>query len=407
MPWTETCILDERLAFVAACLCDEESMTALCQRHGISRKTGYKWLARWREDPERGLADRSRAPQRRPHALAGEVAEVLVALRAERPSWGPKKLRAYLAERRPDLAVPAASTIGDLLSRRGLVEPRRRVRAALPQRRPFGAVEEANDLWCIDFKGWFRTRDGARCDPLTVTDAHSRYLLACRIVEPSRAGVEPVLEGLMRAHGLPRAIRSDNGPPFAAAGSAGGLSRLSVQWLKLGIALERIAPGCPQQNGRHERMHATLKAETSRPPAGSLAEQQARFDAFQADYNAVRPHEALGQVVPAHLYEPSPRRYPERVAEPWYDADHAVRRVRPSGEIKWGGEAVFVSEALAGELVGLAESASGDWLVRFCALDIGLIERRTGKLRRLAPPRPGRGQAAAETRPSVTHVPGP
>ena len=261
MPWTETCILDERLAFVAACLCDEESMTALCQRHGISRKTGYKWLARWREDPERGLADRSRAPQRRPHALAGEVAEVLVALRTERPSWGPKKLRAYLAERRPDLAVPAASTIGDLLSRRGLVEPRRRVRAALPQRRPFGAVEEANDLWCIDFKGWFRTRDGARCDPLTVTDAHSRYLLACRIVEPSRAGVEPVLEGLMRAHGLPRAIRSDNGAPFAAAGSAGGLSRLSVQWLKLGIALERIEPGCPQQNGRHERMHATLKAE--------------------------------------------------------------------------------------------------------------------------------------------------
>ena len=407
MPWTETCILDQRLAFVAACLRGEESMTALCAQHGISRKTGYKWLARWRADPEQGLADRSRVAHRRPHALTHEVAEAVVALRAERPHWGPKKLRAVLRERRPDLVVPAASTIGDLLSRRGLVERRRRTRSALPQRRPFGAVEGANDLWCLDFKGWFRTRDGARCDPLTVTDAHSRYLMECRIVEPSHAGVGPVVERLMREHGLPRAIRSDNGPPFAAAGSAGGLSRLSVQWLKLGIALERIEPGCPQQNGRHERMHATLKAETSRPPAASLAEQQARFDAFRADYNAVRPHEALEQVVPARVYEPSLRGYPDRVEEPWYDAEHQVRRVRPRGEIKWGGGTVFVSEALAGELVGLCELASGDWLVRFCALDIGLIERRTGALRRFAPPRPGRGKAAATEPTSVTHAPGP
>jgi hypothetical protein len=277
----------------------------------------------------------------------------------------------------------------------------------MPLSRPFAPVAEPNDLWGIDFKGWFRTRDGRRCDPLTITDADSRFLIACRIVEPTIAGVWPVAEAAFRELGLPRAIRSDNGTPFASTG-AGGLTRLAVRWLKLGIALERIDPGQPQQNGRHERMHGTLKAETSRPPAASAAEQQARFDRFRDDFNHNRPHEALGQEPPASRYAASPRPYPERVEEPWYDADHAVRRVRPTGEIRWGGRFVFVSEALAGEPVGIAETEAGDWLVRFADLHLGLIDRTTNRLRRFMPARPPRHEARPEqTGETVTHVSGP
>lgn len=382
-------------------------MSAVCERHGISRKTGYKWLSRWRSDAAGGLTDRSRAPLRRPHAVSDEIAAALVELRAARPHWGPRKLLAHLSRTRPAVAWPAASTVGDLLRRRGLVAGRSRVRRPLASSsRPFGSVEAANDVWSVDFKGWFRTRDGRRCDPLTVSDAHSRYLLECRIVEPTGAGVMAAMDRLLREQGLPRVLRSDNGSPFGSAG-AGGLTRPAVHWLKLGIGLERIDPGCPQQNGRHERMHRTLKAETSRPPAANAAEQQARFDRFREDFNRERPHEALGQTPPAEHWQASPRTYPDRVEEPWYDADHAVRRVRPKGEIRWGGELVFVSEALAGEPVGLAETEAGDTVVRFCDLDLGLIERRTGKLLRFAPPRPGQGRAGARDRTSVTHVPGP
>ncbi len=282
---------------------------------------------------------------------------------------------------------------------------RRRRRRAVPSAAPFRPAAEPNDLWCVDFKGWFRTGDGRRCDPLTVTDAASRYVLECRIVEPTHDGVRPGLERLFRAHGLPRAMRSDNGPPFAGTG-VGGLSRLAVWQLKLGIWLERIEPGRPGQNGRHERMHGTLKAETARPPAASLAEQQARFDRFRCVFNEERPHEALGQATPASRWRPSERPYPERLEEPSYDADHQVRRVRPNGEIKWRGERVFVSEALAGEPVGLVETAGGDWMVRFAELELGLIGRKSGKLRRVPAARPG-GREAERTGETVTHVPGP
>ena len=230
--------------------------------------------------------------------------------------------------------------------------------------RPFRTVTAPNDVWCIDFKGWFRTRDGERCDPLTVSDAHSRFLLACVIVPPRTDTVRPLVEQLFKRYGLPLAIRSDNGAPFAGTG-AGGLSRLSLGWVKAGIALERIDPGKPQQNGRHERMHRTLKAETAKPPAASMSQQQARFDRFRQDFNDNRPHEALGQQPPATFYRPSPRPYPERLDEPWYDAWHAVRRVRTDGSIKWGGDLVFISETLTGEVVGVAETDSGDWIVRF------------------------------------------
>jgi len=405
MAWRETCVLQERMRFVLAHQAGEEPMTVLCERYGISRKTGYKWLARYASEGLDGLKDASRAPHRPGHGLAEATLEAIVSLREAHPLWGPKKLRAYLRQHQPHLVWPAASTIGDVLRREGLSEPRRRRRRAVPNEQPFAAVTGPYDTWCLDFKGWFRTRDGRRCDPLTVSDAASRYLLACRIVEPTAAGVDAVLERLLREHGLPRALRMDNGSPFASTG-AGGLTRLSVKWLKLGIALERIAPGQPQQNGRHERMHRTLKAETLRPPAGDARAQQARFDAFRAEFNALRPHEALGQVTPASCYRGSPRPYPAVIEDPVYRADEAVRRVRSNGEIKWGGDLIFVSESLAGEPVGISETESGDWQVRFADVPLGTIERQSGKLRRATAGRPARSGAEQKAT-TVTHVPGP
>ena len=407
MPWKESCVMDEKLGFIVEYLKGELPMTALCERFGISRDTGYELVRRYRASGPSGLMPRSRAPHRHGLAMDEAIAAALVARRRERPFWGPKKLRADLQRRDPSIPWPAASTIGDLLRREGLSTPRRRRRTAMPLSQPFLPVREPNDLWCIDFKGWFRTRDGTRCDPLTITDADSRFLIECRIVPETVEAVQPVVDQAFRELGLPRAIRSDNGTPFASGSSAGGLTRLSVHWVKLGIRLERIDPGAPQQNGRHERMHGTLKDETSCPPAATPAEQQARFDAFRNDFNDNRPHEALGQVPPTTRYRPSPRPYPSTIEEPWYDAAHAVRRVRSNGEIKWGGELIFVSQALVGEAVGVAETEAGDWAVRFADVELGIIDRRTGKFRRFMAARPGRHKAKPEqTEETVRHVSG-
>ena len=405
MPWKETCPMDEKMSFVADCLRGDMPMAALCEDYGISRKTGYKWLGRYREHGPAGLEDRSRAPHRHGRSMAPEMAEAIVALRRERPHWGPRKLRAVLMRDRPDRVWPAASTMGELLRAEGLVRPRRRRRLVAAPSRTLRTAEAPNDVWCIDFKGWFRTRDGERCDPLTVTDAYSRYLLACVILAPRTEEVRAAVEQLFERYGLPETIRSDNGPPFAGTG-ASGLSRLSVGWLKAGIALERIDPGQPQQNGRHERMHKTLKAETAKPPAASKEEQQLRFDRFRKDFNDYRPHEALGQQPPAAFYHPSPRPCPERLTEPWYDPWHAVRRVRTDGSIKWGGDLVFIAEPLAGETVGIAETESGHWIVRFADIDLGIIDRRNKKLHGFRAARPGRAEAK-QTANTVTHVTGP
>jgi len=408
MPWKESCVVDEKMRFVAAYLKAELPMTALCEGFGISRETGYELIRRYRAEGAAGLQPRSRAPHRPGLSMDEAIAEQILELRQARPFWGPKKLRAHLERRDPGRRWPAPSTIGDLLRRKGLSEPRRRRRTAVPLTQPFQPVREPNDLWCLDFKGWFRTGDGTRCDPLTLTDAHSRFITACRIVAPTAEGVGPVIEEAMRELGLPRSMRSDNGAPFASSG-AGGLTRLSVQWVKLGIRLEHIEPGCPQQNGRHERMHGTLKNETSRPPAATPEEQQARFDRFRHDFNTVRPHEALGQVPPASRYQSSSRPYPARIEEPWYDADHAIRRVRSSGDIKWGGDFVFISEALIGEPVGVAETQHGDWIVRFADINLGTIDRKTKKLRRFTAGRPARREAPRpeQTVETVRHVSGP
>jgi transposase InsO family protein len=382
MPWNETCQMDERTQFIARVLAGEDEMTALCREYGISRKTGYKWLRRYRAAGAAGLRERSHAPLRHGQAHDVAVVQAVLGLRERWPRWGPKKLRVKLGELHPELPVPATSTIGDWLQRAGWVARSRRRRRCPPYTQPFAAVTAANDVWCTDFKGWFRTADGGRCDPFTLTDAHSRYLLRCRAVaRPDEENVRPIFEAAFKEHGLPLAIRSDNGPPFAAPG-VGGLSRLAVWWLKLSIRPERIVAGKPQQNGRHERVHRTLKQETATPAAASLPAQQQRFDEFRAVYNSERPHEALGQKTPASVYEPSPRRYPDRLDDPNYGTDVAVRRVRSNGQIKWAGELIFVGEALIGEPVGVSETDSGDWLVRFADVELGYIHPQR---RRLSP----------------------
>lgn len=372
--------MDQRVALIADWLRDEWTMTELAARYSISRKTAYKWVDRYAADPARGLAERSRAPQTHGRAMPAATRAAVLALRRRFPRWGPKKLRAVLTDRAPRSRWPAASTIGDVLRRAGVSQPRRRPRYTVPLTQPLAAAQAPNDVWTADFKGWFRTADGTRCDPLTVADACSRFVLCCRIVPPSDRGVRPWFERTFRAYGLPHALRTDNGSPFATTG-AGQLSRLAVWWLKLGIRLDRIAPGHPEQNGRHERFHLTLQEETSTPPAPTPRAQQTRFDRLRREFNTLRPHEALGQQPPTRCYVASPRPYPARLEDPWYDATHEVRRVRETGQIKWRGDLVFVSEAVRGELVGLAETAGGDWTVRFMHVELGRIERRTRRFR--------------------------
>ena len=372
--------MDQRVAFIADWLREEWSMTELAERYAISRKTAHKWVNRYQADPAGGLADRSRAPHAHGRRIAEAVEQAIVALRRRHPRRGPKKLQAMLAERAPERVWPAPSTIGELLRRAGLSERRRRPRYRVPLTQPLAAARAPNDVWSADFKGWFRTADGMRCDPLTILDNYSRWVFCCRITAPTEAGVRPWCERIFREYGLPRALRTDNGTPFASSGAA-QLSRLSVWWLKLGIQLDRIAPGHPEQNGRHERFHRTLQEETVQPPATTAAQQQRRFERMRREFNEERPHEALGQQPPARHYVASPRPYPARLEDPSYDATHQVRRVKDKGQIKWGGDEVFVCEALRGELVGLAETVRGDWLVRFMHVELGRIERKTGRFR--------------------------
>ena len=274
MPWREVCSMDEKVRLMAALLAGEESVTVLCEDFGISRKTAYKWLTRYRLDAAAGLRERSHAPRVVPWAISQAQAEAIVGVRREHPSWGPRKLRAKLSQRAPGQSWPAASTMGELLRRQGLSQPRKRRRSASPGASPLRTAVAPNDTWCIDFKGWFRTGDGVRCDPLTLSDAYSRYLLGIKVVDaPGHADCRRELTRVFMEYGLPQVIRSDNGAPFASVG-AGGLSRLSAWWVKLGITPERIEPGKPAQNGRHERMHRTLKAECASPPAATGGAQQ-------------------------------------------------------------------------------------------------------------------------------------
>lgn len=389
MPWMETFAVDERTRFVLAVEAGEESISHLCRRFGISRKTGHKWIERYRSDGLAGLSDRSRRPHRCRHGVSEEVAEACLAVRRRHRRWGPRKVRAWLMRQEPDRAWPAASTIGALFDREGLTVKRQVRRRAPPFGAPFSACGAANDVWTVDFKGWFRTGDGARCEPLTLSDAYSRYLLRCQALKQGTGwrSVWPVLDAAFREYGLPRVLRSDNGAPFASV-AAGGLSPLAVRVIKAGVAPERIAPGRPDQNGRHERLHLTLKQETAMPPAASLRAQAERFRRFRQLYNEERPHEALDQTPPACHYAPSPRRWDGVLRPPALADDIDKRHVRKDGMIKWAGGTVYINEALAGEWIGLDESADGHFLVRYGPVVLGQL-RHNG--RRLIRPKPGRG----------------
>jgi len=378
--------MDQRVALISDWQREEWTMTELAARYGVSRKTAYKWVGRYEEEAAAGLMDRSRAPHHHGQAHAPAVRAAVLALRRRLPHRGPRKLRVLLQAQEPARDWPAASTLGDWLRAAELSAVRRRTRYVVPLTQPLAAATQPNAVWTADFKGWFRTADGQRCDPLTIADAYSRFLLCCRIVPPRTAGVQPWFERVFRTYGLPRVLRTDNGAPFASTG-AGRLSRLAVWWWKLGIQVDRIDPGHPEQNGRHERFHLTLQQETASPPAATAGHQQRRFDRMRREFNTERPHEALGQRPPRAVYAASPRPYPARLAEPTYDATHQVRRVNPKGQIKWQGEVIFVSEAVRGEWVGLAETERGDWHVRFLHIELGRIDRTT---RRFTPAWHGR-----------------
>jgi putative transposase len=369
--------MDERIRFVVEARLGQLNFAELCRLFGVSRKTGYKWLGRYDAEGAVGLRARSSAPHTSPQQIELDVASALVSLRRTHPTWGPRKLLALLQRTHPALDWPAASTVGDLLKREGLVKPRRRRRRASPTTQPFASCIEPNDTWCIDFKGQFRVGHSF-CYPLTVTDAVSRYLLCNRGMERTTTPlVRKILERVFREHGLPSRMRSDNGPPFASTGLA-GLSTLSVWWIRLGIVPERIEPGEPQQNGRHERMHGTLKKDV--PRRMSMRAQQRALDDFRETFNNLRPHEALDMRTPADLHSPSPRPYPTRLPELEYPSEYVLRSVRSNGEFKWQGRLVYANQALAGETVGLRQQDEGLWAIHFGPVLLGLVDDRATHL---------------------------
>jgi len=373
--------MNERMKFIADHLKDEWSVAALCRYYGISRKTAYKWLARYQEEGPIGLADRSRAPRRHPNAVPEAIQEQIVAFWGKYPHWGPRKLVHRLAQIQPETHWPAPSTVGALLKRRGLTAPRRRKRRTPPYAQPFREGIQPNDVWSADFKGWFRTQERTRIDPLTISDAASRYLLRCQgLVKPKRPSVQGVFTATFQEFGLPRAIRTDNGPPFASVG-LGGLSRLSVWWVRLGITPERIRPGHPEENGSHERMHRTLKQATAQPPKANPRAQQRAFDRFRSEYNQERPHEALAMQTPSQHYQSSPRPFPERLPEVEYTPDHKLRRVRSNGEIRWQDKKRYLSESLVGQWVGLIEIDNGQWRIDFGPIQLAVYEEQAGKIK--------------------------
>lgn len=376
--------MEERLRFIEEWNSEDWTMAELCRFYGVTRKIGYKWVERYEAGGWEALRDQSRAPHRQAQAIEPEMEERVIATRQRHPFWGARKIRAYLQREAGAGKAPAASTIGSLLKREGFTVGRKRrpKGKARPSELPLAHATEANKVWCADFKGWFRSGDGQRIDPLTITDAYSRYLLRCQAVKAADcAHSQPIFEAAFREYGLPERIRTDNGAPFGSNGES-GLTQLSVWWIKLGIHPERIQPGQPQQNGRHERMHRTLKQETARPAARNRRAQQERFEQFREEYNQQRPHEALQQATPASFYQPSAREYPRRVEEVEYPEGWQVRRVSPGGQMRWNSESVFVAHALGGEAVGLEPMEQDHWRVWFSFYPLGVLDRDQGRILR-------------------------
>jgi transposase InsO family protein len=380
MPWKERSVMDERVRFVGRLL-DGESMSDVCREFGISRKTGYKIYNRYKDEGLDALTDRSRRPVRYANQLPDPIERLIVTSKKEKPHWGARKIRELLVRKLAgDVRIPARSTVHAVLDRHGLVvHARQRRRGCKAEGTELSQAVRPNDLWCADFKGEFKLGNGCYCYPLTVTDQASRYLLACEALDSTKEA--PVIEAfvqLFRERGLPLAIRSDNGLPFASPNGLYNLSRLSVLWLRLGIDIERIKPGKPQQNGRHERMHRTLKAETTRPAGANSLQQQASFDAFKSEFNTERPHEAIAMKTPAELYTPSSRAY-EGLPDlhyPFHDRDIIVTNC---GRICMHRKKINISHVLAGQKLGIKEVDDGIWLVSFMRYDLGYIdlEQRT------------------------------
>lgn len=381
MPWKETGPVFERHRFIADYSSGCYTVSELAARYGVSRRTLYKWIARFEAAGDEGLVDRSRRPSRSPCTTPDEVVRELLAYRQRMPTRGPKKIVAHLAELRPDTNWPAPSTAGDILRKHGLVPSRTARRTGLhPAPPPRSPAEASSDLTTIDFKGQFRLGNRQYCYPLTIVDAFSRYILACEgltstAYEPARE----VFERVFRTYGLPRRILSDNGSPFASTG-LGRLSRLALWWTRLDIKVERTSPGHPEQNGSHERMHRTMKQETTRPPAATFAAQQRVFDRFRDDYNNNRPHEGLGQKRPVTLFVPSPRPYPRKLPPLEYPGHYEIRKADDGGLISWNGVKLFLSSTLAGEHLGLEQIDDHLWSIYYGTLLIARFDERERKI---------------------------
>ena len=378
MPWLETDPMMQRPQFIADVRRAHLTMTELCARYGISRKTGYKWLARYDADGQRGLHDRSRAPHHCPHRVTEPIATLICDARDAHPLWGAEKLLDWLAPRHPAVTTwPAVSTAADLLDRRGKVTRRRRRRPAAvhPGTGPI-ATTAPNDLWTADFKGDFRTGDGQRCYPLTLVDHHARFLLRCQGLTSTRTETaRPVFEYAFREYGLPHTIHTDNGVPFATT-SLHGLSQLNVWWMCLGIQHQRSRPGCPQDNGAHERLHRTLKRHAIRPARASCRAQQHAFDAFRHEYNTERPHQHLAGAVPAAWYVASPRVYPTRLPPLEYPGHFLVKKITTGGTFRFQSRLLFLAKPLSGYHVGLEEIDDGVWAIYFNTILLATFDER-------------------------------
>jgi putative transposase len=369
--------MDERLRFVRDAQRDHFTMSELCARYGVSRRIGYKWLARYDAEGRAGLVDRPHTPRHCPHKIPPAMEELLILERVAHPHWGARKLLAVLRRAHPRLrSWPAASTVADLLSRRGLVQKRRSRRAAVHPGVVRPVTVAPNDLWTADFKGQFRTGDGKYCYPLTIADLHTRYLLCCRgTLSTQTVSAKPIFERTFRAYGLPVAIRTDNGVPFATQ-AIHGISYLNVWWMRLGIQHQRIRPGCPQENGAHERMHRTLKRQAIKPVRASCTAQQKNFDAFQREYNDERPHERLNQETPASQYQHSARPYPERLPVLEYPAHFLVKKITTGGTFRFRERLLYLANALVDQHIGLEETDDGIWAINLNTVLLATFDER-------------------------------
>jgi transposase InsO family protein len=383
MPWKEIYVMDQKIQMISNWLSGDYGITELSRLHNVSRKTVYKWIERYQEDEENGLRDLSSRPLTCARATPAEVVGEIIVLKNRYPDWGARKILGWLRRHRPGQQWPVASTMHDILQRHGLVKTRKKRHHTPPYSEPFMKAVQPNEVWSADYKGQFRLGCGNYCYPFTLTDNYSRYLLGCHgLAHPAYEPTRYRFEKAFREYGLPNAIRTDNGVPFASTGIR-GLSKLSVWFIKLGIVPERIEKGHPEQNGRHERMHRTLKAEAIKPPQYSMAAQQREFDRFQGYFNNDRPHAALGQNPPTSVYKKSNRKYPEKLPAIEYPAHYKVRHVHRGGGLKWGNTETYFSGTLAGEYVGLTEVDNGIWHIYFSFFPVAMLDERTFTIKSL------------------------